>query len=773
MKTKQFILNCYLFCLSTAAFAQPYFVDGTNGNDTYSGAQWNTVALNGPLKTIDKALSLATGTGGNIYVKQGTYAMTITAYTFTNKSLLLQGGFPTAATGTDVSGYSLLNTTTISYSGSTSPASLTVNNTGTGPFTITIKGFTQNGLTGGDFFDAKTATEANTSFTFVDMKHTTQTSASLYDLENLAAGNSINFTNVALSNITNSGGVIRLVNAAITAALTTVSLTGCTTTGANNGQIYLSGNAANPILQIASDCVFTNNNAGANNGGVFNLLNNTGSFVLSNITAPISGNKAANGGVIFFYSGNTGGGTFSNITFDANIATTNGGAIYYYTSMAAPPVISNVVFTNNQATQGGAICTNGTTPITVTSGSFCGNSSSSSGGAIYSNGGAVSLDASVINTNSSNLGGAINSSGTVTITNTTLSGNSAATYAGAVNCTNTSLFSNCTFIGNSALGGQGGAINTNNVITITSCNFSKNHSTTDAGAVNGASSLTINGSGTIFDANYTGTNQGGAINASTITGITKSIFRNNYGSNTPANNAVTWCDISGAVPGNFPLTNSKMQQTPLTAYTSGSTTGSSSVGNAATFTAATSPSGCSATLLVLPVTLVNFTVGVNNCTANFTWQTASEFNSSFYAVEESSDGINFIGITKVVSKNSITGADYKYSHPLIGPILYYRLKAVDVDGKFTYSSTLAVNSACMVSNGVSVFPNPASNFINITGLSTGCHVFLLDGTGKKLTGFIATATNQIINTGKYAKGLYILKVEDVNKNIYNVKVVMQ
>lgn len=766
-----------LLLVGTTSMAQSYYVDAATGSDANSGSQWNTVSLVGPFKTIGKALStaaaLSAGTTANIYVKQNAtaYSMSTTAYTFSNMSLLLQGGFPTAATGTDVSGYAASNTTTISYSGAPSPA-LAVNNTGAGPYTVTIKGFTQNGLTGGNFFNAITATEANTTFAFTDMTHTSQTCATMYDLENLTASNTISFNNVSLNNISNSGGVIRLVNAAKTVNLTTVTLNACTTSAANYGNIYLTGNSASPMLNIASDCVFTNNSCGGNNGGLFNVLSNTGSFVLSNINTPISGNKAGSGGAIFFYTGNTGGITISNVTFSGNSATGNGGAIYYYTTVAATPTISNVNFIGNTASgSGGAISGSGTT-ITTTGSNFC-NNTSGAGGAIYSNGGPVNLDNCIFNNNSTtSAGGAVQAAAALTITNSSFSTNSASSSGGAIQTTGASTYTNTKFYGNYS-GNAGGAINTNATVTISACNFTKNYALS-VGAIQVANAITINGTGNIFDANYcTNASGAGAINASSITGIANTIFRNNYINSSASNNAVAGSDIGAGIPGSFVLNNSSMQRSPLTLYTSGLTTGSNSTGNAATFTAATAPTGCTA--IVLPITLSSFTGVANGCTASLKWITATELNSNCYMVEASVNGSSYTPISKVTSKNSTTGASYSYEAPMASGTNYFRVKAVDNDSKFTYSPVVAVmpTGACGTGMQVRVSPNPTKDVVNVQGLPTGSTVTMLGINGQQITSIIAAGTNQSINIGSFANGIYVLRILAPDGSVSNVKVIKE
>lgn len=180
---------------------------------------------------------------------------------------------------------------------------------------------------------------------------------------------------------------------------------------------------------------------------------------------------------------------------------------------------------------------------------------------------------------------------------------------------------------------------------------------------------------------------------------------------------------------------------------------------------------------VLPISLTSFTGIVNGCSASLAWQTASELNSSYYGVEYSNTGSNFAQVAKVNSKNSATGASYAYSfNQLNGGNNFFRLKAVDNDGRFTYSQviTLTGNGACSAGMGITVSPNPASNLLNIQHLDGGKNqVTLFDMNGKKLTEVLATGTSQSINISKYAKGVYMLRIQNASGNISTVKVVKE
>lgn len=180
---------------------------------------------------------------------------------------------------------------------------------------------------------------------------------------------------------------------------------------------------------------------------------------------------------------------------------------------------------------------------------------------------------------------------------------------------------------------------------------------------------------------------------------------------------------------------------------------------------------------ILPITLVRFVGVANGCTAKLTWQTATEVNSHHYEVQLATNGIDFTQVAEVKSNNSITGASYSFNYRLgNGGVNYFRLKAVDNDGKYTYSPIVQVSGtgACGTGQQVTVLPNPAANLINIIGLDGSKNMItLFDINGKKLAETTTTASTQNINISRYAKGVYIITIQAANGSVNSVKVVKQ
>ncbi|HSU27431.1 MAG TPA: T9SS type A sorting domain-containing protein [Chitinophagaceae bacterium] len=91
------------------------------------------------------------------------------------------------------------------------------------------------------------------------------------------------------------------------------------------------------------------------------------------------------------------------------------------------------------------------------------------------------------------------------------------------------------------------------------------------------------------------------------------------------------------------------------------------------------------------------------------WTVYTEDNVDHYEVERAADGRQFQTVGSVISRNSTIQTDYHFFDA--APLLrdnFYRIKNVDIDGKFSYSNIIRVSPASQV-NILSIYPNPVQN----------------------------------------------------------------
>jgi uncharacterized repeat protein (TIGR01451 family) len=93
------------------------------------------------------------------------------------------------------------------------------------------------------------------------------------------------------------------------------------------------------------------------------------------------------------------------------------------------------------------------------------------------------------------------------------------------------------------------------------------------------------------------------------------------------------------------------------------------------------------------------------------WYTVEEENTSNFIIERSIDGKLFDEIGSVKSKgNTNNRTDYLFEDNLVSvdieKSIYYRIKMVDIDNKYSYSNTLELNPMLTNGENVLIFPNP-------------------------------------------------------------------
>jgi Secretion system C-terminal sorting domain len=185
---------------------------------------------------------------------------------------------------------------------------------------------------------------------------------------------------------------------------------------------------------------------------------------------------------------------------------------------------------------------------------------------------------------------------------------------------------------------------------------------------------------------------------------------------------------------------------------------------------------------VLPVTILDFSasyVSANN--VKVSWSTTNEINAAYYVVERSSDDASFISVAQVDANNSAEPVHtYQVNDQLYnveGNIVYYRLRIVDNDGKYTYSKVIPVKLN-QPDNIFSVYPNPVDSYtiLNLYSDKPGNGMLrLMDNSGRQIITKSFTITNgnnsiMIDQLGYLPKGIYFVQAM-VNDNLYNQKIV--
>ncbi len=184
---------------------------------------------------------------------------------------------------------------------------------------------------------------------------------------------------------------------------------------------------------------------------------------------------------------------------------------------------------------------------------------------------------------------------------------------------------------------------------------------------------------------------------------------------------------------------------------------------------------------LLPITLLAFTATPQKSTVLLQWQTATEINTSHYAVQRSTDAQHFSTIGKLFAAgNSAVGKQYNFTYDVSGLLatynaFYYRLQVVDKNGQVTYSKIAKAIFGGQTLAAIAT-PNPVKNqlTLHISNYNGNAVVVVYDMAGRAVRR-LNQYTNKSgisLNTTDLAKGTYIITAT-VNGVLLETKFVKQ
>ena len=179
----------------------------------------------------------------------------------------------------------------------------------------------------------------------------------------------------------------------------------------------------------------------------------------------------------------------------------------------------------------------------------------------------------------------------------------------------------------------------------------------------------------------------------------------------------------------------------------------------------------------LPLNMISFKGKLRENITYLNWSTSNEYNTSGFEVERSTNGEIFTSLGWVNSLGTAAVNNYSYTDNSIvkGNKYYYRLKQVDKDGKFTYS-TVVIIAYLGGNNYVNIYPNPVKNNLFIekqNGSITNTNIVITDVSGKVVYHNNSTLSTTLnIETNTWSRGVYFVKVNS-NEGSSTIKIVKE
>lgn len=223
-------------------------------------------------------------------------------------------------------------------------------------------------------------------------------------------------------------------------------------------------------------------------------------------------------------------------------------------------------------------------------------------------------------------------------------------------------------------------------------------------------------------------------------------------------------------------------------YIANATAVPGSIGNTTYTLTVTDANGCTSVaqtqlkvvaVITLPITLSSFIINNDDkCDVRLNWTVSEAYNFSHFVIERSANGISYQPIN-VINYNDQRAA---YAYTDINPgsnKWFYRLKLVDIDGKFSYSRIVSSRVICGSEQQarLNIYPNPAQSSVNINSNKAISKIQVYTAQGQlvsqRVIGQTQPATCLLQLDNKMSKGLYFIQVICIDGTIQHSKLIKQ
>ncbi|WP_420460155.1 T9SS type A sorting domain-containing protein [Neolewinella sp.] len=175
----------------------------------------------------------------------------------------------------------------------------------------------------------------------------------------------------------------------------------------------------------------------------------------------------------------------------------------------------------------------------------------------------------------------------------------------------------------------------------------------------------------------------------------------------------------------------------------------------------------------LPIELTTFSArSADGRRVALHWETATELHNERYEVERSTDQTDWQTIiTQAGAGDSNAPRSYQaYDDNAPAGNVYYRLKQVDYDGKYSYSEIESVEINAAGAPVLTVFPNPAGQVITIESTQEIGSLRLYDVRGVEVTDQVTFSANggrrYTADLSNLPAGTYVLTTERGSTRLY-------
>ena len=178
----------------------------------------------------------------------------------------------------------------------------------------------------------------------------------------------------------------------------------------------------------------------------------------------------------------------------------------------------------------------------------------------------------------------------------------------------------------------------------------------------------------------------------------------------------------------------------------------------------------------VPVELTSFAANISDGKVIVSWQTATEINNSGFSIQRSNDNVSYKEIAFVQGHGTTTDKSvYSYTdNSALSGKYYYRLKQVDFNGSFSYTSSIEVNIGIPKNFSLDQnYPNPFNPSTTIRfALPTNAKVSikLYNTLGQEVVNILnneqlnAGVHQTVFNASNFSSGVYFYRLEAKGDN---------
>ena len=174
---------------------------------------------------------------------------------------------------------------------------------------------------------------------------------------------------------------------------------------------------------------------------------------------------------------------------------------------------------------------------------------------------------------------------------------------------------------------------------------------------------------------------------------------------------------------------------------------------------------------ILANDLTSFTANKqNDGKVKLNWSSTGSQVGRIYEVQACTDSSHFASIGSVAGENNQSDYQYYYNIPTgASGKIYFRLKAIDVSGKFQYSDIRWVDLSPANNTSAYIFPNPSDSYINLvlndpSNADWETNIYAADGALIQKNHFSSSSLMHISFNNKLAAGTYFLKARAISTN---------